>query len=168
MTRRRSRKRSDTSSRLELPKLPPLYIDESLSQLFLPEALRARAVTVLVRADKFPAGVTDPEWLTEAGRQKWIVLTKDKAIKRRPNELMALLNSGVRAFVLAAGEMTGQEQAELFVRILPRIRSYVAELGVGPFIVRVTKTGTCELVRAHQSAGRPREPERRRRKSGRG
>lgn len=164
MTRKRSRKRSGISSRLELPKLPPIYIDESLSQRFLPDALRAREVTVFVRADKFAAGVTDPEWLTEAGRQKWIVLTKDKAIKRRPNELMALLNSGVRAFVLAAGEMTGQEQAELFVRILPKIRSYVADLGKGPFIVRVTKTGACEIVRP-ETTGRPHRVPKPRRKT---
>jgi uncharacterized protein with PIN domain len=39
--------------------------------------------------------VSDPEWLEVAGRQKWIVLTKDKAIRKRQNEMTVLLNSGV-------------------------------------------------------------------------
>jgi hypothetical protein len=80
---------------------------------------------VIVRADRFPAGVTDPEWLVEAGSQGWIVLTKDQAIRKRPNEITALMNSGVRAFVLAAGEMTGPEKATLFGRIVTRIRYLV-------------------------------------------
>jgi hypothetical protein len=101
---------------------------------------------VLTRADRFVAGVTDPEWLTEAGRQQWIVLTKDKAIRRRPNEQLALINSGVRAFVLAAGEMTGPEQADLFVRIIPKIRYYVAEFPPGAFIIKVAKGGSCQVL----------------------
>ena len=70
-------------------------------------------LTVYKVTDKFERGVSDPEWLPEAGRNGWIVLTKDKAIRRRPNEMMALMNSGVRAFVLAAGEITGADQAAL-------------------------------------------------------
>ena len=101
---------------------------------------------MFIRADKFDAGVTDPEWLVEAGRQDWIVLTKDKAIRRRQNELTALINSGVRAFVLAAGEMTGPEQASLFGSIIPKIRKHVAEIKPGPFVVRVSKDGTCEVL----------------------
>lgn len=101
---------------------------------------------VIVRADRFPAGVTDPEWLTVAGLQGWIVLTKDQAIRKRPNEITALMNSGVRAFVLAAGEMTGPEQAALFSRIVSRIRYLVAELPPGAFVVRVGKDGSCEVL----------------------
>lgn len=150
MINERSRKRSGTSSPRGLPKLSPIYIDESLSQRYLPDALRARGLDVIIRADRFSAGVSDPEWLVEAGRQYWIVLTKDKAIRRRPNEQLALVNSGVRAFVLAAGEMTGPEQADLFSRIIPRIRYYVAELPPGPFVVRVAKDGSCEVLHPPQ------------------
>ena len=129
-----------------LPKLPPIYLDESLSQHYLAAELRAAAVTVYARADKFQAGVTDPVWLTEAGNQGWIVLTKDKAIRHRPNEHRALVNAGVRAFVLAAGEMTGPDQAALFRRILPKIRQHVAELPPGPFVVRVARDGSCDVL----------------------
>jgi hypothetical protein len=57
--------------------------------------------------------------------------------------------------VLAAGEMTGPEQATLFGRIVPKIRYYVAELPSGAFVVRVSKDGTCEVLR-HESRARHR------------
>jgi hypothetical protein len=116
-----------------------------LSQRLLATALRAHDLVVYIRADVFPSGVSDAEWLQEVGRQGWIALTKDKAIRRRTNELTALLNAGVRAFVLAAGEMTGQEQADLFVRLIPKIRWFVAEQGP-PFVVRIEKSGRTELI----------------------
>ena len=129
----------------------------------LPEALRARGLRVIARADRFPAGVTDPEWLTEAGAQGWLVLTKDKAIRHRTNELQALINSGVRAFVLSAGEMTGPEQAGLFGRIVPTLRKFVAELPSGPFVVRVSKDGRCDVLVAPPEKGMARRWKGRRR-----
>ena len=102
-------------------------------------------LTVYKVTDKFERGVSDPEWLPEAGRNGWIVLTKDKAIRRRPNEMMALMNSGVRAFVLAAGEITGADQAALFVRILPKMLELIDRLAP-PFLVRVSKGGRCDVL----------------------
>jgi hypothetical protein len=105
-------------------------------------------VEVIAQADRFPAGVSDAEWLTAAGRARWLVLTKDKSIRRRENERLALVNAGVGAFVLVAGEMTGPEQADLFCRIIPKIRYYAAAYH-RPFIVRVDKRGTCQVI--HES-----------------
>jgi hypothetical protein len=161
LTKRRSKKRSGISSQPGLPKLPPIYIDESLSQKYLADELRARKLEVFIRADKFGPGVTDPEWLTEAGRQKWIVLTKDEAIRRRRNEMTALTNAGVRAFVLAAGEMTGPEQASLFGSIVAKIRQYVAELRP-PFVVRVSSDGRCKVLHPQSQSSPVRRGSRRR------
>ena len=128
-----------------MPDFPPIYVDESLSQVYLPEALRARGLTVFKVTDQFQRGVKDPEWLPVAGHNGWVVLTKDKAIRKRPNEMTALVNSGVRAFVLAAGEITGPDQAALFVRILPKMIHFVGALPA-PFLVKVGKDGTCEVL----------------------
>jgi len=59
--------------------------------------------------------------------------------------MMALMNSGVRAFVLAAGEITGADQAALFVRVLPKMIELVNQLAP-PFVVRVSKDGRCEVL----------------------
>lgn len=98
------------------------------------------------RSDKFPVGVSDEDWLVEAGEQGWVVLTKDQAIARRPNEMLALTRSGVRAFVLTAGEMTGEEQARLFSRFLPKMRQWVAAIRRGAFVVRVNSDRSSELL----------------------
>ena len=145
MRRRSSKKRSDTSSPAALPRLPVIYIDESLSQQILATALRSRRLEVRIRSDVFRPGVPDPEWLSHVGREGWIVLTKDKNIRRRQNEMIALINAGVRAFVLSGGEMTGDEQAALFVRLIPRIRKWVIEQPA-PFVVRIDKLGGMELL----------------------
>lgn len=39
----------------------------------------------------------------------WVVLTKDKQIRRRTLELKALTEAGVAAFVLTAGNLRGEE-----------------------------------------------------------
>jgi hypothetical protein len=123
-----------------------------VSQGLLWQALTDCGCTVFRRADKFDdAGVSDPEWLEVAGREKWIVITKDQAIARRPNELMALQNAGVRAFVLAAGEMTGPEQVVLFVKLLPVMKRYVRKLR-GAFVVRANRDRTTEVL--HRSRAR--------------
>jgi hypothetical protein len=146
LRKRRSKKQSGTSSRREPPKLPPIYIDESLSQGFLWQALKDAGCEVYRRADKFPPGVPDPDWLEEAGRVGWLVLTKDQAITRRRNEMTALVLAGVRAFVLAAGEMTGPDQASLFVRLLPKMREFVKNIRRGPFVVKVSKDRSTQLL----------------------
>jgi hypothetical protein len=113
--------------------------------VYLPEALRNQGLVAYKVTDRFSRGIKDPDWLPVAGQNGWIVLTKDKAIQKRPNEMLALVNSGVRAFVLAAGAMTGPDQAALFVRLLPKMISFVEHLPA-PFLVRVSRDGSCEVL----------------------
>ena len=43
--------------------------------------------------------LADEVWLRDAGKNDWIVLTKDDAIRRRPAERDAQTESAVRVFV---------------------------------------------------------------------
>jgi len=143
-----SRTPSGTSSpTAEPPDLPPIYVDESLSQRTLPEALRAFGLRVVTRRDLFPHQriVPDEQWLAHAGRQRWIVLTKDKAIRHRRNEIGMLKRAGVRAFVLAAGNLKGEAQADIFCRALRRMETAVATMA-SPFVIRITKSGSFERI----------------------
>jgi hypothetical protein len=88
-------------------------------------------------------GADDETWLDEAGRHGWIVLTKDKNIRFRPNELQALTAAGVGAFILSAAAMTGDEQAALFVRLLRRMSELTAATP-RPFAFRIEKSGGIE------------------------
>ena len=69
----------------------------------------------------FPQHTPDTEWLREAGKQGWIVLTRDKHIRRRPNELQAFRDSGVIVFVLTAGDASAADTAALVSRLYPKL-----------------------------------------------
>ena len=73
---------------------PELFIDRSLGRKHLPEALRACDLVVHTLSSVYgeDAGqqVADVRWLGDAGRNDWIVLMKDDAIRRRPAERDAL------------------------------------------------------------------------------
>jgi hypothetical protein len=60
--------------------------------------------------------VPDIEWLEIAGREDWVVVTKDRKIRSRPGERDALIASGVRTFCAThAGNYTRWELLQLLV-----------------------------------------------------
>lgn len=83
--------------------------------------------------------LADDVWLRNAGKNDWIVLTKDDAIRRRPAERDALMKAAVRAFCLTTARLRGSEQVERFVlnrhRILQQARK------PGPYIYGVYESG---------------------------
>ena len=59
--------------------------------------------------DSFPPGTKDSEWLGYVGKNKLVLVTKDKAIRRKPNEKAMLLEYGVVAFYLGGSEKSGHD-----------------------------------------------------------
>jgi hypothetical protein len=98
-----------------------------------------------VHDDHFLQDARDEEWLREVGQRGWIVLTRDDRIRYRLHERTALLQAGVRAFVLARRSLSGPAMAEAFVQALPAMRRFV-ERYQAPFIARVTQTGSVSLL----------------------
>ncbi len=85
--------------RRRLPEPFVFYVDECLGRHVLREAIRAvllKGETIVVR----PQGTLDEDWLPEAG-ERWICLTKDGALRRRPNELEAIRRVGAGIFLWA-------------------------------------------------------------------
>jgi hypothetical protein len=129
---------SSTSSSGPLEGLTFL-VDESVGAKIVPEALRELGAEVYTVTEKFGQGTPDEQWLEEAGVQGWVVLTRDRMIRRRPNELGALSRAGVRAFALTAGAQTGQAAAELLRLRAKKIRNYCRSESP-PFLVTLTAT----------------------------
>ena len=83
--------------------------------------------------------------MPEVGRRGWVVLTKDHHIRTRHGELIALLSAGVAAFVLTAGDLSGPEMSQAFIRALPKMkRMLIGQLR--PFIARVSPGGVVTLI----------------------
>jgi hypothetical protein len=104
----------------------------------VPGALAAAGYDIRPWYDHF-AGKEDVEWLPAIGERGWVLLTKDKDIRRRPLEIEAILNARVRAFVLTATELRREEQAEIFLQAMPKIHRVCRRSG--PFIFNITRMG---------------------------
>ena len=78
-------------------------------------------------------------WISEVGRPGWVVLTKDKAIRRNSVELQAVIATNARMFTLSGGNMTGEEIGRVFVD--NRLTMRDSSRTIPRFIARVSASG---------------------------
>lgn len=138
--KKRSPTPSAASSGSKPPELLSLFLDESLDSLSVVTALRDAGATVERHTDHFARGVADDVWLTEAGKNGWIVLTRDKRIRYRQLERVALQEAKVRAFVFTGGNVTAADTGAILCKALERIRR-ICRANPGPFIYHIGKSG---------------------------
>ena len=68
------------------PPQPEFFVDRSLGRGDVPDGLRVAGLSLRRMVDVYGVReeqVRDVEWLERAGREGWVVLTKDKRIRRR-------------------------------------------------------------------------------------
>jgi hypothetical protein len=118
------------------------YVDECLGR-FVAEALTADGFDARPYYDHF-AGMKDVEWLPQVGANQWILLTKDKNIRRRRLEVDAILNSGVRAFVVTAVGLHREDLAKLVLSAMPKIQRICQQRG--PFVFNITASGAVSQI----------------------
>jgi aryl-alcohol dehydrogenase-like predicted oxidoreductase len=130
----------------ETEQQPEFFVDRSLGKSIV-EALRDVGLTVHSMADvygeKRAQRLADEVWLGDAGKNDWIVLTKDDAIRRRPAERDALTEAEVRAFCLTSAQLRGAEQIDRFVSNRDRILRQARKSG--PYIYGVYESGLKRL-----------------------
>jgi hypothetical protein len=126
------------SARLDEPFV--FFVDRCLGRGDVPGALgsviEARE-RVEIHDDHFPQDAQDADWLPRVGFHRWIVLSHDRSITRRPLELDALLRAGVAFFGVGAGHGTGPEVGAIIARAVPQIRTVVRRFRV-PIIATVS------------------------------
>lgn len=66
------------------------FIDWSIGQKSVPEALRAVGAIVEVHGDHFAPETADVDWLPVVSEKGWVVLTKDEKIGSTPIEVEAI------------------------------------------------------------------------------
>lgn len=134
-----------------LPEPFTFYVDECLGRHVIPNAVRG-ALLDGERVEMRAPGTPDEAWLTEAG-DRWICLTRDRALMRRPNELGAICTAGAGVALLP--QSSGPDQARAIVAALPVIRR-VARTQDLAFIVRLEREGSIMVL---WSGGEHREPQ---------
>ena len=122
------------------------FVDRSLGKSIV-EGLRATGLIVHsmtdVYGEKQAQRLPDETWLRDAGRNNWIVLTKDDAIRRRPAERDALIEAAARVFCLTKRNLRGAEQTARFVSNRHRIIRQASK--PGPYIYGVYEHGLRRL-----------------------
>ena len=122
---------------------------------FLVDVSLGKGVTAALQAKKFNAddhskyfssNADDVEWLTRAGKlqrsdrkKQYIVITKDKWIRRNPHERAAVMAAGLRQFCITSGGMTGEELQALVMMSLERIADII-ETREPPFIASISRS----------------------------
>lgn len=108
--------------------------------------LRAAGLNVLVHDEHFAQNAPDSEWLAAAGKNAWIVITRDERIRYRVAEKQTIRRAKVRAFVLAAhGDLRAEVLAEIFLKALPKVSEIVASK-TPPFIAKIWRDGKAALI----------------------
>ncbi|MFM9968212.1 MAG: hypothetical protein ACKVQK_07405 [Burkholderiales bacterium] len=139
--KRRSGTPSAANSTSKQPEPVCFFVDESLDSMIVASALRDAGANIERAADHFPKGSLDEVWLTEVGQKGWVVLTRDKRIRYRQLERLALKSARVRAFVFIGGNVTMQETGEILVKALDRMTKIVRAVP-GPFIYHLGRSGS--------------------------
>ncbi|MHB1290670.1 MAG: PIN-like domain-containing protein [Sulfuricella sp.] len=145
MTKKKSKKRS-ASNNAAPPDSPTLFSDRCAWSHRLGEALTRLAVPFIHLDDHFAPDCPDEEWLETAGKQGWIVLTRDKNIRRKPNELRAFRDHKVLGFVLTSGDASAADTAALITTVYPKLIRK-AKSANPPAMFSVTLTGAVNPIK---------------------
>ncbi|MHB2019736.1 MAG: DUF5615 family PIN-like protein [Candidatus Xenobia bacterium] len=93
--------------------------------------------------DHVPADTDDEVWLRRAGAEGWIVVTRDKNLKRKPAELKVYRTYKVAGFWLDVGKtknLTAFEIAEQVVRNWRTMKEWAGKTRP-PYLLRVPNAG---------------------------
>jgi len=116
------------------------FVDNNLSQK-LAKGMAAFGEDVIHLKDEFPEETIDTEWLKYVGEERFVLITRDEAIRRNPAELAALREYKVGAFFLGGKNLDRWRIIQQVVRNWPRIKEF-AERTRPPYAFRVPPRGT--------------------------
>ena len=115
------------------------FLDRSIGKHFVADALSKAGANIEIHDDHFLIDANDDVWLSEVGKKGWMVITKDKRFKNHKLELEAIKTTKVGVFTLTAGQLSGQDMAEIFVKALPVMLDFVAA-NPTPFMAKITQS----------------------------
>lgn len=122
------------------------YVDADLMAVGMAMARLRKDVTYPGHADA--DGITqetkDTVWLPRVGVNGWVVITKDRHIRRRPAEVAAVFQNDVRMVVITGNKnMNSWDRFRLIARSWEAIEEMTAV--PGPWIMGLTQAGLREL-----------------------
>ena len=121
---------------------PEFFVDRSLGRHGVSAVLIAAGWTVTTHFEVYgdrDERVSDVEWLEHCAAHELVVLSKDRRLRYRPDEIGAIRRLRIRAFVLARGSLTGVIQAQRFLDNEAEMRRHL--IAPGPCVCVVYASG---------------------------
>ena len=96
---------------------PTFFVDRSLGK-GVGRRLREAGAAVELHDDHFAEATPDAVWIPDVTARGWVILTKDKNIRRPRGEREDVLLAGAKVFTLTSGNMSGAAMAQALVERL--------------------------------------------------
>ncbi len=129
---------------------PTLFIDRDTWSHRLDGELRAAGIPFVAHRELFEPATPDVEWIAEVGHRRLAIVTRDKNIRRRPNELRAVRAAGTYLFALTSGNLSAADTAVAVIKAWPAIRREVARTPA-PALFSVSRTGEVRLLKSYDT-----------------
>ena len=120
------------------------YLDECLGGNKVYNKLKEAGISVELHSAHFERGTPDEAWLPVVGKNRWVLLTQDRRIKWRKNEISALREFKVCAFIVAAKALRGEEIGDLIVKAMPKILRILKSTNP-PLIAAINQDSVVEI-----------------------
>ena len=118
-----------------------IFVDRSIPRGVAEELRGLCDDTVIFLDERFPPDTPDREWLAVAGQEGWLVISRDKRIRRRPGEREAIRANGVGCFILGwRKNLTREEYVDVLATSLDEMQARFEETP-RPFIFVVDANG---------------------------
>jgi predicted nuclease of predicted toxin-antitoxin system len=116
---------------------PVFFVDRCLGRT-VHRALRAAGYEAIWGDDEFEQNAKDLEWLPAIASEGWVLLTKDAAMRYNREEREAILESGMRCFVLASANLPARQQTDVLLSCMPTFLDMLTKES-GAFIASVRR-----------------------------
>lgn len=107
----------------------------------------------------YPQDLDDVVWIPQVAAKGWVILTKDRRIRRFGIEVRAMLNARARCFTLGRGGYTAQQMAEIILfhrptieRLCNRRPPVIAQVNKGEVLLR-DQDGNMQRVKRRRDRG---------------
>lgn len=121
------------------------FLDHQIGRYVVADLLRAAGAKVEVHLDHFSGDAPDTQWIPQVAQRGWVLITKDKNIRRNPLERAAYERAGLRGFVATGHDLSGRELGELLVRCVDGMLRRVHKRP-GPLMFAISGSGVFSRV----------------------
>lgn len=114
---------------------PVFFVDRDLDGNIFTTILKNAGIPIERHQAHFVHNVPDHEWIAEAGKRGWYVLTHDKTIRHRIKELNAVRENNVDMFILV-GKASHVELASVLAAMIQKVVRFIRK-NERPFIAKI-------------------------------